>query len=192
MENKLVKHKDNIFSVKEFWSSSICEELINKANEIRKFPDKELILNQKNLDDNLDSRNSFKALFLNTKLAKSLFKDIRPYLSVIKVINCKVSGIHPEFRIYKYIPGQEFKTHKDGKKVISICEYSIFSLLIYLNDDFKGGETCFENCSILPNKGDAVFFPHDYLHSGKVVTKGSKYVLRANILFKVINKNHRT
>jgi hypothetical protein len=49
------------------------------------------------------------------------------------------------FRVYKYLPGQQFKMHRDGSYERNENEKSFYTFLIYLNDDFEGGETEFEN-----------------------------------------------
>jgi hypothetical protein len=57
-----------------------------------------------------------------------------------------------------------------------------YSMLIHLNNNFKGGETMFEN-RIAPEVpvGAALVFPHSLLHSGKAVTRGSKFILKTDI-----------
>ena len=55
------------------------------------------------------------------------------------------------------------------------------SMLIYLNDDYEGGELSFYklNYQIRPRAGAAVIFPsdHRYLHQAEVLKKGVRYAL---------------
>lgn len=55
------------------------------------------------------------------------------------------------------------------------------SLLIYLNDDFEGGELNFSrlNYTYRPRAGDVVMFPSGnlFLHQAMEVTRGTKYAL---------------
>lgn len=55
------------------------------------------------------------------------------------------------------------------------------SMLIYLNDDFEGGELSFYNLNyqVRPRAGAAVMFPsgHRYLHQAETVTKGIRYAI---------------
>jgi len=55
------------------------------------------------------------------------------------------------------------------------------SLLIYLNDDFEGGELSFYKLryQIRPRAGAAVMFPADqrFLHQAEIVTKGERYAI---------------
>jgi prolyl 4-hydroxylase len=63
----------------------------------------------------------------------------------------------------------------------------IATLLIYLNDDFEGGETSFNklNLKIKPEKGSALYFEFKYVdalnemtrHEALPVIKGTKYVI---------------
>ncbi len=65
--------------------------------------------------------------------------------------------------------------------------------MIYLNDDFSGGETSFEDSysddsydpfSVSPQQGMALIFEHSVHHKGESVTEGTKYVLRSDIMFR--------
>ena len=63
---------------------------------------------------------------------------------------------------------------------ISVDE-RIVTYILYLNDDFEGGQTQFfgdENIGITPTKGKLLLFPANslYGHRGSVVTKGTKYI----------------
>ena len=55
--------------------------------------------------------------------------------------------------------------------------------MIYLNDDFAGGETNFGETCIKPETGMALVFEHDLLHEGCAVMKGRKYVLRSDVMY---------
>ena len=66
----------------------------------------------------------------------------------------------------------------------NLYEYGtrIATYIIYLNDNFEGGQTQFfndETCGIIPEKGKLMFFPANdlYTHRGDVVTQGAKYIM---------------
>jgi predicted 2-oxoglutarate/Fe(II)-dependent dioxygenase YbiX len=91
-------------------------------------------------------------------------------------------GLPKDIRFYKYSEGQRFKMHKDG----SWSEAGLTSkltLLVYLNNDFGGGETDFRDFKISPKKGTAVLFVHDTWHEGAQVTHGVKYIARSDVLY---------
>jgi len=56
-----------------------------------------------------------------------------------------------------------------------------FSYIIYLNDDFDGGETVFMNdeLTVTPKKGTVLCFPvdHYHIHKGVKVTNGTKKII---------------
>ena len=60
--------------------------------------------------------------------------------------------------------------------------------MVYLNDDFAGGETAFPPIDrvISPRRGRAVFFQHAVEHAGEMVTRGTKYVLRSDVLYQTV------
>ena len=87
-----------------------------------------------------------------------------------------------ELRIKKYEPGtdDQFLLHTDVQDHQSAKRYLAF--LIYLNDDFKGGETTFpyNKLTIKPETGKVLVFPPtwQYPHSGLPVKSGSpKYIM---------------
>jgi hypothetical protein len=55
--------------------------------------------------------------------------------------------------------------------------------MVYLNDDFTGGETRFTQGVVKPAKGMALVFVHQLFHQGDVVTSGRKYVVRTDVMY---------
>lgn len=84
---------------------------------------------------------------------------------------------HEGYNLLKYSEGEEYKSHYDDTGGIG----RVLSALVYLNDDFEGGETEFVNfgIKIKPRAGMLVLFPSDYSyrHISHPVTKGTKYAL---------------
>ncbi|OAL47524.1 prolyl 4-hydroxylase [Pyrenochaeta sp. DS3sAY3a] len=129
----------------------------------------------------------------------------------------KVRGINRRFRVYRYVPGAEYRCHIDGAwppsgidPVTDAYQYdaspagarqsSLFTFLIYLNDDFRGGETTFFIPSVKegvinaypvkPIMGSVAVFPHGeaqgaLLHEGTGVVEGAKYVIRTDVEYDV-------
>ena len=87
-----------------------------------------------------------------------------------------------ELRIKKYEPNSddEFGLHVDVQDHLSAKRYLAF--LVYLNDDFKGGETTFpyHNLTVKPETGKVLVFPPtwQYPHIGLPVKSGKpKYIM---------------
>jgi predicted 2-oxoglutarate/Fe(II)-dependent dioxygenase YbiX len=87
---------------------------------------------------------------------------------------------------YRYDPGQSFKWHRDGyfeRPEGFPRQRSRLTYMVYLNDDFEGGETAFRGFEVTPVKGMALVFHHPVLHQGAAVTRGRKYVVRTDVMY---------
>ena len=122
-------------------------------------------------------------------------------------------GINKRWRFFRYGKNCVYRPHIDGSwPAGSLSEdgkayeldksgstRSYLTFLIYLNDDFEGGETKFyypeeEGIKalvvrgIVPQRGSVLVFPQgntaSLLHEGSAVTKGTKYVVRTDVLYK--------
>ncbi|MNE51105.1 hypothetical protein D3C80_1457160 [compost metagenome] len=132
----------------------------------------------------------------------------------------KACGVNERFRFYKYTSGQYFKPHYDGcfaRKTVydeqlnaNVQERSYLTLMFYLSDVQRGGETFFyhdswsrrmrnndtrdengESCrfAVKPKKGTALLFVHSQLHAGADMPMDStetKYVMRSDVMFRRI------
>ncbi len=89
--------------------------------------------------------------------------------------------------ILRYREGGEYKPHSDAenwnaeKKEWSRVLDRDFSILLYLNDGYTGGEIDFPNfgLKLQPKKGLLIAFPSDsrYVHAARPVTSGVRYAL---------------
>lgn len=84
---------------------------------------------------------------------------------------------HEDYQMLKYQSGQEYKAHYDGGTDIGRS----ISAIIYLNNDYNGGEIEFVNfgVKIKPEPGMLILFPSNYAYShiAHPVTDGTKYAL---------------
>lgn len=90
-------------------------------------------------------------------------------------------------QVLRYEPGGWYRAHADSE--IFLADRRSWakgidrdaSVLLYLNDDFEGGEITFLkfNYSYRPNAGDLVFFPsdHRYVHQAEPVGTGLRWVV---------------
>ncbi|KAL0486815.1 hypothetical protein AKO1_001153, partial [Acrasis kona] len=117
------------------------------------------------------------------------------------------TGINEVIKFTRYNPGEKFSPHMDNCFVKSDDERSIFTMIIYLNDNYEGGNTVFYNRPtdgvlpysgelelsyphpIVPTKGGVLIFNHDVLHEGLKITKGTKYIIRCEIMFRRVSKS---
>lgn len=84
---------------------------------------------------------------------------------------------HEPYNALKYRVGEGYKEHYDGGTELGRA----VSAVIYLNDDYEGGEIEFPNFKVKlkPEKGMLILFPSNfaYRHIAHPVTKGTKYSL---------------
>lgn len=96
---------------------------------------------------------------------------------------CQAVGLNERFRFYRYDVGEYFAPHLDGYFERDNGQRSQLTFMIYLNDNYEGGETAFRYSRIKPQRGMALVFNHELLHEGAPVKKGRKYVLRSDVMF---------
>ena len=79
--------------------------------------------------------------------------------------------------INKYYTEKEMGSHVDN---YNNDPNPTISALLYLNDDYLGGDLYFKEqyINIKPKIGDIVIFPsrEPYFHQSKIVTSGTKYM----------------
>lgn len=84
---------------------------------------------------------------------------------------------HEKYNILKYSVGQEFTSHYDGLTETGRA----VSAILYLNNDYAGGELEFDNfgIKIKPDPGSLIVFPSNfaYSHIAHPVISGTKYAI---------------
>jgi len=97
--------------------------------------------------------------------------------------------------VLKYVPGASLGIHndndtnyrtKDGQRYFTqreVAMYQVVNALVYLNDNYEGGEFYFPYANVLikPDVGDIVFFPANYVgtHAVTKVESGERYTYLA-------------
>lgn len=84
-----------------------------------------------------------------------------------------------DIRIIEYDEGKEYRFHRDSSHNKRHSQYHReISIILYLTDDFEGGETEFLHAKYKPKKGYALIFPSNwcFIHQGCKVTKGVKRI----------------
>ena len=173
---------DNIFIIHDFLTPQECDFHI-KASETIGYQLAKVNMNGKQTIMT-SVRNNQRVLMFDEEMAAEIWEKLAPFVDEYPV--AKPIGLNEMWRYYKYVPGERFKLHKDGSHRRSETEQSLFTLLIYLNDDFEGGATGFNReFDVQPKKGTAIVFNHDIKHEGKPIMDGIKYVLRTDIMFQI-------
>lgn len=162
-------------------------------------------------------RNNQRIINYNDKLKQVLLQRITNYVdNELEIINKHptitttfytsgkwiIDNLNDTFRLCKYNPTNYFKRHYDeGFHPDPTSHRSLKTCMLYLNEDFDGGETIFyfdelrdifklnDESSLIklkPMLGMCIIFNQNILHEGATVTSGLKYFIRTDILYKKI------
>lgn len=172
----------DIFTIDHFLSQEECRSFIEKSERIGYEP--AMIETERGPRLLKVIRDNSRLFCTDPGMAVLLWQRIKPYVP-IRIGNSYAIGLNELFRYYRYEPGQYFKKHIDQPFIRNGVEASYYTLLMYLNDNYRGGETTFEKSVIYPKAGTALLFRHDLLHSGNEVVTGTKYVIRTDIMFRL-------
>lgn len=165
-----------ISCINNFLSDDECKEYIQLIEEA---------MTHKNIPFT-NTSNNFNHKCINQELANKFLERIFKNGQLDKDVNTANDLI----MMAKYNKGENFGIHTDtglfyDKATKTKTRYT---LLVYLNDDFKGGNTVFYTDKfkltdiIIPKKGSCLLFDIDLWHEGKEVTEGSKYWIGCEII----------
>ena len=90
-------------------------------------------------------------------------------------------------QILHYAPGQQYHEHSDALPGVAASQQRVLTFLVYLNEDFDGGETSFPQLGIKVRgrTGDGLLFRNAQadgtpdprsIHAGLPVTRGAKHL----------------
>ncbi|MCH2045898.1 MAG: 2OG-Fe(II) oxygenase [Saprospiraceae bacterium] len=196
-----IKRKDhkpkNIYTLSHLLSPTECQSIIKKAHKLG-FQEAGLASTQDTYRINNKTRNNKRLIIEDKQFAAVLWQRIA-HLVDPKFDNRKVHGLNWRFRIYEYAQGQTFAPHVDTRMSLANPKQkdwlTLFSVMIYLNDNFTGGATTFFdrrkrrskqltiNRVIRPKTGMGLVFDHLLFHEGSVVDKGIKYAIRSDLIY---------
>lgn len=171
-----IYQQNNVRLFDHFFTDAECDFIVQYAEQDQLFEPSQVEYtdNQSTLSE---SRTSYSA-FLKDR-TNPVFQSI--YEKVAAVLD--VSDQHIEnLQCVRYGQGQQFKPHFDSGDT----NHRLHTLLVYLNDDFEGGETFFPelNLKVQPQKGRALYFLNRdeddtvllySAHAGLPVDQGVKY-----------------
>jgi hypothetical protein len=182
MQMKRIDYHPEIYVIADFLSQEECTNLIAIAENIG-FEEAQVQVGENKQSMLKGVRNNERILYMNQELADQFWQRALPWIT--SVDNYTAVGLNEQFRFYKYSPGQRFKMHKDGSFKRSETEQSFYTFLLYLNDDFEGGATEFQEiCTISPKQGSLLIFHHPLRHEGKILIAGNKYALRSDVMYR--------
>jgi len=175
------QHTPEIWTIEGFLSEQECDELIY-ISEASGYEEAQVSF-KSGAKMMKGLRNNERILFKDKDLALRLWQRLQPYCPP-QLENSIAIGLNEQFRFYKYEVGQRFKRHIDGRFQRNEQEESRITFMVYLNEDFEGGQTAFDDFSIQIKKGMALCFIHELKHEGQAVSSGTKYVLRSDVMYR--------
>ncbi|MCB9638363.1 MAG: 2OG-Fe(II) oxygenase [Myxococcales bacterium] len=173
-----------IFTLPDVLSSEECNTWIQRIRDAAPAPAP--ISTYKGPVMNSRVRNNNRVMFNDLESAQDIFLRIKDRVPQ-EMKGHLLVGANELLRCYEYTVGQYFAPHADGCFARDDDERSFYTYLIYLNDGFEGGETTFftePEVVIQPKQGMALFFQHPIYHEGCAVTKGVKYALRSDLMYR--------
>ena len=177
---------DSIFVIRSFATTSECDGFIAQS-ETSGYVEATITTATGSVM-NRDIRNNARLIHDDRELAARLWQRAKPFLPD-RIGEWRAMGFNERFRYYRYDPGQQFAPHGDGSFRRENGEESQLTFMVYLNDDFTGGETVFYadpgtvRVSVRPERGMALIFIHRQWHAGAPVLTGRKYVLRTDVMY---------
>eukprot|EP00546_Thalassionema_frauenfeldii_P018372 CAMPEP_0178897732 /NCGR_PEP_ID=MMETSP0786-20121207/1918_1 /TAXON_ID=186022 /ORGANISM="Thalassionema frauenfeldii, Strain CCMP 1798" /LENGTH=232 /DNA_ID=CAMNT_0020568331 /DNA_START=985 /DNA_END=1683 /DNA_ORIENTATION=- len=144
-----------------------------------------------------NARNSDRVIVDDPQFAAALYERLKEFLpQSVSEGNKKyfATGLNERMRILRYKKGHCFPSHSDGcYERPDGSEISFFTIMVYLNESFEGGETLFfpdkfhsnyeKSTAVTPKTGLVSCFEHHVMHEGALVTKGVKYAIRTDLMF---------
>jgi hypothetical protein len=174
---EMQKYKtESVKQIPDFFSEQECREIID-FSESRNDYHKSMILDKAGVVKVDDTRTSYSINLPPAELR--LYDSLRDRTSdLLKVPKSHIEGL----QCVRYAEGQQFHPHWDSNNLLNRTH----TLLVYLNDDFTGGETYFPELmlKVTPERGKALHFLNEdadgnviqySLHAGLPVKRGIKY-----------------
>lgn len=185
----------DVFTIRGIFSPELCRELVTQAEGIGF--QAASVRTSKGAKMLPKIRNNSRVDLSDPELAERMWDRVSDLLPELdgQVPIC----VDTNLRFYRYLPGQEFRRHRDGSVVNERGQVSKLSYLIYLNDEFEGGSTTFRDYEglgssrrkiesvVSPEIGLGLLFRHERWHEGSAVSSGQKYVLRTDVFYDVPN-----
>jgi hypothetical protein len=205
----------NLHFLRDVLSPSECEAIIAAGETLGFKPDAPIT--EEGQESSILAHNFY--WITDLAFIGKLWSRVAPFIPS-EVAGKRVRGLNRRFRVYRYVPGAEYRAHIDGawppsgiteegKYIYDFSpprakQSSLFTFLVYLNDEFEAGETTFflpsakegsmNAYSVKPVQGSVAMFPHgetegSLLHEGTGVKKEgvptAKYVIRTDVLYDV-------
>lgn len=187
--SNLGKCKDyTVFEIDNFITPHMCDQIVETA--------KQKGITESTIVDNRGMRvlDLFTRKSKQTWLQDAESSTVRSVSEWVSVLTDMPVSHQEDLQVVAYEKGGYYNPHFDASFHPDVipnmnrgCGPRLYTFLIYLNDDFEGGETDFPEIGVCikPKKGKAILFQNiddhqdlipESMHAGCPVTKGTKWV----------------
>jgi hypothetical protein len=176
-KKKISSVDDGIWLIEDLLSEEECSRIIPRIESTGFKTARQYDKGRHNQETFIVERDIEARLLQHFDHLKLVSRDKEP-IEIIKLS-------HP-LEFYKYDKGDFITCHTDAPREIEKDLWSRYTMVLYLNDDYYGGETNFpfRHVKISPKRGAALIFDQQYDHEACMVNEGKKYILRTNCLTK--------
>jgi hypothetical protein len=165
-----------IETIEDFLTAEECDYLIDYVDKNYTFNRSNVNTNGRSLESSWRTSESLTVTDRHASVFRNIYERVADYLQV------NDSQIE-DLQVIRYKENQQYKPHLDPAKEND----RVYTVILYLNDDFVGGETYFPmlDLKIKPKKGKSLCFLNrdssnqviSYSkHAGLPVTSGIKYI----------------
>jgi hypothetical protein len=162
------KKLKSVYIFKDFLQESDCKKIITFLNS-----------NEFKQAHQFNSGRHNNELFTSDK---KIIELIESKINKLKFDGRKILNHVVPFEFYKYEKFDFITAHVDSPIYFDTKLRSNYTAIIYLNDDFVGGDTFFVDLKykINPVRGTLLLFEHHLLHEALRIELGTKYIYRSN------------
>ena len=192
MQVQIIDPEQLVMTISDFLMPEECKAYI-ATSESRGYAPAPLTTSRGPVMDT-NVRSNHRVMLDDPAVAKGLWNRVRQLVPQVALdwedVPCQAVGLNERLRFFRYEKNQKFARHYDGAYHRTSYEHSLLTFMVYLNDDFQGGETRFfndyqkERFFIQPRRGSALLFVHNQMHEGSSVLEGCKYVLRSDVMYR--------
>ena len=165
-----------------YYEDIISDNVCNKIMAYNWLYNESTYANHKGQDENSKERVKMNEVWVKEGMSHyaeikiGVLKATKKYSKYHKNFYCHH---HTDFRINRYSEGGFMSEHVDNIHHSHGQQYGypVVSVLLYLNDNYEGGEFFVAEKEFKPKKGSAIIFPSNFMypHEAKTVIKGIRW-----------------
>ena len=185
----LEKHTNYIYQYHNFVPDEHCDRIVNLVESSKSYKTQDISLKRNRSRNNdclsVTSRRDEPEMAEADALIHHFYAQVHSlYLRQNKLLNFYgnpegkyLNNLRSSYIYRWYNPGEYYDWHTD----YALEKWFVVSYLLYLNDEFEGGDTLFLNdrLRVKARKGSIVCFPCDLqtVHKGAIIKSGTKKVI---------------